>query len=620
MPIWAVVPPQQLRLRAPRFRRPARAAAYASLLAALAALAGAGSAGALERPRDGWIVFTSDDVDGGQILSVPVAAGSPSQRTLLFAGGEPETPALSPDGELIAFAQGSVWSPGRERIWLTRIDGGRRRLLAKGSFPTWSPDSRRLAFIDHSGRLATIGRDGSSVRPLVQRLRSKIRAPLWSPDGAWIAYTIGEDQLWVVRSDGTRSHRVAKARPQNFSWSPNGRRLAYAGAGSDDLDIFTVSVAGGRAKRLTKGQGVEGQPQWSPDGTRIAFWREWALTMVVAADGSSPARRLLPGSAPSWSPDGSKLAVRRGAHVWVARADGRGARRVSRGTGSPSGSIEWEPGAETRPVWTAGGRRILFSRLSHVPGELVAISPANGQRRRLTRNRAHELEPSWSPNGRRIAFVRVVGRGPTRTQEICVMRADGTRFRRLTRGKLDSQPTWSPDGTRIVFKRQTGTETAALYLVPAAGGRLKRLAPLTTGHPAWAPGRLIAVDGIELMSPAGKPAGRATYPTEFMRDSQLDWAPDGRRFVFLRYENLQCRQCEIEYLVTGELGTSSVRRIDTSFEEFISPSWSPDGRRIAAVTAEGGRLITMRPDGSDRRVVAGTLGGESPEIDWGPGP
>jgi TolB protein len=263
---------------------------------------------------------------------------------------------------------------------------------------------------------------------------------------------------------------------------------------------------------------------------------------------------------------------------------------------------------------------MFFTRLSHVPGELVAISPANGQRRRLTRNRTHELEPSWSPDGGGLAFVRVVGRGPTRTQEICVMRADGSRLRRLTRGKIDSQPTWSPDGSRIVFTRQTGRETAALYLVPAAGGKLKRLALLTTGHPAWAPGRLIAVDGIELMGPTGEPAGRATHPTELMRDSQLDWAPDGRRFVFLRYEDLQCRQCEIEYLATGELGNSAVRPIETTFGEFVSPTWSPDGRRIAAVTAESGRLVTMRPDGTDRRVVAGNLGGESPEIDWGPGP
>ena len=208
--------------------------------AVITVLAGSGSAGALERPRGGWIVFPSEDVDGAQIVSATVAAGSRSQGTLLFAGGEPETPALAPDGRLIAFTQGSAWSPGRERIWLTRTDGSRRRPLVKGSFPTWSPDSRRLAFVDHLGRLSTIGRNGSSVHLLVPRLRAKIGAPVWSPDGAWVAYTIGEDQLWVVRSDGTRSHRVAKGRPQNFSWSPNGRRLAFAGAG-DDLATFLPS-------------------------------------------------------------------------------------------------------------------------------------------------------------------------------------------------------------------------------------------------------------------------------------------------------------------------------------------------------------------------------------------
>ena len=200
------------------------------------------------------------------------------------------------------------------------------------------------------------------------------------------------------------------------------------------------------------------------------------------------------------------------------------------------------------------------------------------------------------------------------------MRADGSRFRRLTRGKVDSQPKWSPDGTRIVFIRQAGTGAPSLYLVRATGGTLKRLAAVTTGHPAWAPGRLIAVDGIQLIGTGGEPLGAATQPNEYMRDSQLDWAPDGRRFVFLRYEDLQCRQCEIEYLATGELGNSTVRPIETTFEEFVSPTWSPDGRRIATVAVESGRLVTMRPDGSDRSVVARNLGGEFPEIDWGPEP
>ena len=595
-----------------------RSAVYAAGLAGLSLLAASAGAGASGATQNGWIAFPTEDVDGAQIVSAPVAGSGRGQRTLTFSSAAPESPALSPDGSVIAFSQSvSPWHTERASIWTMRPDGSRRRRLAAGSNPTWSPDGRRLAFVD-GGRLKRIRRDGSRLREVVAHRGSRIGPPLWSPDGAWIAYSTSGDELWAVRPDGTGSHRLAKARALNVAWSPNGRRLVYAGAVPDQEELFTVSVRGGRPRRLIDAKAIVGVPQWSPDGRRIAFWTESSFTMVVAADGSFRARRVLRGSAPSWSPDGSRLAVRRGDDVWVARADGGGARRVSRGRAVHSGEIEEEDGAHTRPVWTPDGRRIVFSRLSYVPGELVAVSPSGRQRRRLTRNRHHELEPAWSPDARMVAFVRVVGVGPGAKHEICVIQADGTRFRRLTRGQFDSQPTWSPDGRQIVFtRRTTGTQTAALYLVGVAGGTPKRIAPLATGHPAWAPGSLIALDGIELVRPTGEPVGRVTQPPDAGSDSQPDWAPDGHRFVFVRFEDPPCRQCEIHYLAVGELGSGAVRALaPANYEELSSPTWSPDGSRIAALVAPGGPLVTMRADGSDRRVLVRYVADEA-EIDWG---
>lgn len=589
--------------------KPAPALAFALTIALLAVLAASARAGEPTRPQDGRIVFTTGGEHVHALVSAPLGSGD--QRVLVRGLIDSPTPARSPDGTLIAFVRG-------RSIWLSRADGSAQRRLVVGSHPSWSPDGRRVTFLGLAG-VMTIRRDGSGLQEVVHAENPWAQTPNWSPDGDWIACLIGDDQLWVVRPDGTGLHRVATAVESsaptgdgaNFSWSPDGRRLAYVARGNGTA-IFTVSVEGGGAARLTDDPVEEGAPQWSPDGTRIAFWREGEGTAVVRADGSGPAQHVTRGTAPSWSPDSRRLAVVRGAHVWVASADGRSVRRVSRRQGTRAA-------VTSRPVWTPNGRRILFSRESSFPSELVTVLPTGGERRRLTHNRLREIEPAWSPDGRMIAFTGVFDEERAAEKEIYVMRADGTHLRRLTRRRgPDSQPAWSPDGKRIVFVRASGSG-AVLHVMSVIGGRSRPIRHLepgirAAGHPAWAPARWIAFDGLDLVSATGKSGGRLTRPREEAPDTQPDWAPDGRRFAFVRSVSMPCRQCEWLELYVGRLGTRRVRRVAANL---VAPSWSPGGSRIAAVTEGGGALVTIKPDGSDRRVLAVGVEDEA-GLDWGP--
>ena len=96
--------------------------------------------------------------------------------------------------------------------------------------------------------------------------------------------------------------------------SPDGRRIVFDLLG----DLYTLPIAGGKAVRLTSGMAWDAMPRWSPDGNSIAFISDrdggdnlW----LVKADGSG-ARRITKEvdnalSSPVWSPDGQYLVVRR---------------------------------------------------------------------------------------------------------------------------------------------------------------------------------------------------------------------------------------------------------------------------------------------------------------------
>ena len=149
--------------------------------------------------------------------------------------------------------------------------------------------------------------------------------------------------------------------------------------------------------------------------------------------------------------------------------------------------------------------------------------------------------PAWSPDGARIAYVT---RG-----DLWVADADGNHTRRLV-AKAD-QPAWSPNGRRLAFTRD-----GAVYTVRVDGVDERRLAP--GAHPAWSPnGERIALDRddtiVTLRWYGGgvKAAGRGSDPA---------YAPDGRLAV----------------VRDGEI-VAGGRVIDAG----ESPTWSPDGRRIA---------------------------------------
>jgi TolB protein len=260
---------------------------------------------------------------------------------------------------------------------------------------------------------------------------------------------------------------------------------------------------------------------------------------------------------------------------------------------------------------------------------------------------AGNTNPAWSPDGTRIAYVGTgdaVIEDPT-TEEIYVMDGDGEHVDQLTDNNVpDLSPDWSPDGKHIVFSRARGlgaeTPQASLYVMDAEGSNQHELyrakasaSELLLLTPEWSPdGSQIAFTQVSY--PAGIPKASVyviksdgTGAREIARDAaEPAWSPDGKRIAFASGRDKNGQTCFESCQPSGEIYVSAAdganpRRLTNEKAEDASPSWSPDGKRIAFVSDMSDRdnheneiYVVDTDGGTARRITKNAVWDLEP--DW----
>ena len=241
----------------------------------------------------------------------------------LIRRGLVSQPSWSADGRRIAFKD-------RAGIAVMNAAGGQAQTITRppgtmfDEAPAWSPDGTRLAFTRHLGRLSdlyVVDVRTRAVRQLTRTPQVIESDPAWSPDGKWILFgqtprSMPRPSTVLRRTDPTGRSNVPITNASAFAatWSPDGRKIAFASDLHRASDIWVMNASGlgtkatGLENLTSDSRASNAHPAWSPDGHRIVFMStrdsqtdDYGI-WIMGSDGSSPERLARDGGFPDWQP------------------------------------------------------------------------------------------------------------------------------------------------------------------------------------------------------------------------------------------------------------------------------------------------------------------------------
>lgn len=387
--------------------------------------------------------------------------------------------------------------------------------------------------------------------------------------------------LAAANSPARKSVTVSEGTNVNLTISPDRKTIIM------DLQetLWSLPIAGGRAKRLTEAFLEPARPDWSPKGDLVAFESFKGGTF----------------------------------HIWLMKPDGTDVRQLTDGHGD-----------DRDPRFSPDGTRVAFSSDRAFKGnyDIWVADVQSGKLAQWTRAPADEFEPAWSPDGKEIAFVKGTGAVGTAIESINKTGKVTSILTAPLGAHLDS-PTYSPDGKQVAYTEFAAGKTHMMV----AGQRVGDAADVFPFPPTWLSANQIIYtgNGKILVSTIGGETRTIPFQAAFelnrssYRHRVADFdssaphqvkgivnpalSPDGHRLVFEALNQL--------WLL--EIGGKPRQLTHDNFYK-RSPAWSPDGKLVAYSCDKAGTAdiyIYNLAAGSERRVTSLS---DSAELDpaWSP--
>ncbi|MGJ3238110.1 MAG: DPP IV N-terminal domain-containing protein [Anaerolineae bacterium] len=236
----------------------------------------------------------------------------------------------------------------------------------------------------------------------------------WSPDYSQIAFRSDRDgmtRVYVMDADGSNVRDVSPdflyagewGRAGIPSWSPDGQSLAFEAINLNepvqDFDIFVVNLRSGALDQVTDYAGNEWHPDYSPDGTRIAFAHDGPSLdcyndcdiYVMNADGTHVKQYTnTPGMDvfPQWSPNGYHI-------MFHSERSGNSDIFVMGADGSHQINLTNSPTLERVARWSNDGQSIIFRSERDGDSDIFVMSLCNGATTAITENDIADHYPDW---------------------------------------------------------------------------------------------------------------------------------------------------------------------------------------------------------------------------------
>lgn len=249
-------------------------------------------------------------------------------------------------------------------------------------------------------------------------------------------------QLIVADADGANQHLILESRfpLMSPSWSPDGLWLAYVSFETKHSAVYVQLVRTGERRQVSARAGINGAPEWSPDGHKLA--------LTLGGSGGNP-------------------------DIYVLDLQTQGLTRITE-----------DPAIDTEPTWAPDGRTLYFTSDRAGSPQIYQVSVSGGHPKRITFGGNYNARPRVSADGTQLAMVTLDGGN----YRIAIQDLASGAVRVLSHGHLDESPSFAPNGATLIYSERDNNRGALATVSTDGLTGLRLKAPQgEVQDPAWGP-------------------------------------------------------------------------------------------------------------------------------------